>query len=200
MLRRLRRGPAGAPPDPLDPAAFAAFGARSTILPPATVTCPHRIAVGEDVVILSRAWLSVVEEHAGRRYTPSLVIGDRARLGQDLVVACIGSVEIGPDVLTADRVFIGDTSHDYRDPRRPIVEQQMVDPRPVRIGRGAFLGINTVVLPGVTIGENAYVGAGAVVTRDVEARSVVVGNPARVVRRFDEASGTWLEPSAAAAP
>jgi UDP-2-acetamido-3-amino-2,3-dideoxy-glucuronate N-acetyltransferase len=53
------------------------------------------------------------------------------------------------------------------------------------IRRGATLGAGAVVLPGVTIGERAMVGAGAVVTKDVEPDTVVVGNPARVVRRLE---------------
>jgi acetyltransferase-like isoleucine patch superfamily enzyme len=112
-------------------------------------------------------------------------------LGADLVVACTGRVEIGPDVMASDRVFIGDTYHEYRDIHRPIRDQGLAPPRPVRIAAGAFLGIGVIVLPGVTIGENAYVGAGAVVTRDVPARSVAVGNPAHVVSYWDATSGQW---------
>jgi acetyltransferase-like isoleucine patch superfamily enzyme len=100
-------------------------------------------------------------------------------------------VEIGDDVLTADRVFIGDTYHDYRHVPQPVLDQPMRDPRPVSIGAGAFLGINSVILPGVTIGEGAYVAAAAVVNRDVPPRSLVAGNPARVVRHFD--GSKWVE-------
>jgi acetyltransferase-like isoleucine patch superfamily enzyme len=183
-------------PDLMDhrppPDAYAAFGAGSIIAPPARITCPHRIEIGDRVVIMPGAWLSVFEEHRGRSYEPRLRIGDRVEIGQGMVISCIGLIEIGADVLTGDRVFIGDTYHDFRAPDVAVGQQQMVDPRPVRIGRGAFLGIGSIILPGVTIGENGYVGAGAVVTEDVPARCVVVGNPARVVRRWDRATGQWL--------
>jgi len=56
--------------------------------------------------------------------------------------------------------------------------------RPITIGHGAWLGSGAIVLPGVSVGEEAVVGAGAVVTRDVEPRTVVAGNPARVIRRL----------------
>lgn len=174
------------------PEAYAAFGEGSVVAPPATVRCPHRIEVGKGVFIMPGSWLSVMEEHNGRRYEPRLRIGDRVSLGRHVVVACVGSIDIEADVLTADRVFIGDTYHDYRDPDTPVARQRLADPKPVRIGRGAFLGVGAIVLPGVTIGTNSYVGAGAVVTRDVPDRCVVVGNPARVVKRWDEATGTWL--------
>lgn len=55
-------------------------------------------------------------------------------------------------------------------------------PEPARIGRGAWLGANVTILPGVNIGDGAVVGAGSVVTKDVEPNAVVVGSPARKVR------------------
>ena len=56
--------------------------------------------------------------------------------------------------------------------------------RPVRIGRGAWIGFDSCVLPGVTVGEGAVVGARSVVTTDVEPFTIVAGNPARLIRRF----------------
>jgi acetyltransferase-like isoleucine patch superfamily enzyme len=58
--------------------------------------------------------------------------------------------------------------------------------RPVVIERGAFIGVHAVILPGVRVGEGAAVGAGAVVTRDVPPRTIVAGNPARVVRTLED--------------
>jgi carbonic anhydrase/acetyltransferase-like protein (isoleucine patch superfamily) len=164
------------------------FGEGSIVHPPALVIGHRWIEIGDGVVVHPGAFLSVVVEAAGERYDPRLAIGDGVTLGFDAVIACCGSVVIEDHVLTADRVFIGDTFHEYRDVRRPVIEQGLRDPRPVRIGRGAFLGINSVVLPGVTLGEGAYVGANAVVTADVPAHAVVVGNPARVVKRWDGTS------------
>ena len=113
------------------------------------------------------------------------------RIGADMVIACSGSIEIGDEVLTADRVYIGDTYHEYRDVGTPVLHQGLGDPRPVKIGRGAFLGINCAVLPGVTVGEGACVGANAVVTHDVPDHALAVGNPARVVRRWD--GSAWVD-------
>jgi acetyltransferase-like isoleucine patch superfamily enzyme len=106
-------------------------------------------------------------------------------------IACVGEVIIEDDVQTSDRVFIGDTYHGYEDPNLAVIDQPMAYPQPVRIGRGSFLGIGSVVLPGVTIGEQSYVGAGAVVSSDVPARTLVIGNPARPYRHYDGRSGQW---------
>jgi acetyltransferase-like isoleucine patch superfamily enzyme len=176
---------------------LASIGARSIVYPPALIIGHHLIKIGDDVVVNPGAFLSVVTEHRGRQYDPKLVIGDGVQFGHDIVIACCGRVEIGDRVLAADRVFIGDTFHDYRDITRPVLDQPLYDPRPVSIGPGAFLGINSAVLPGVTVGEGAYVGANAVVVQDVPAHSVVVGNPARIVRRWD--GQRWTRPSPAGA-
>lgn len=140
---------------------------------------------------MERTWLSIVEEWVGQRFEPKLTIGSGTRLGRDLCISCSDEIVIGENVLGADHIFIGDSYHDYRNPELPVRLQPMSTPKPIRIGDGAFLGINVIVLPGVTIGDGAYVGAGAVVTSDVPARSVAVGNPARVIKRWDPDSGEW---------
>lgn len=167
-------------------------GNGSIVHLPAVVIGHDRIELGCEVTVNAGSLISVAEEAGGKRYDPRLVIGDRVTLGFGAVIACNGSVEIGDDVLTADRVFIGDTYHEYRDVTRPIARQGLADPRPVSIGPGAFLGIGSAILPGVTLGAGAYVGAGAVVTRDVPAHAVVAGNPARVIRRWD--GNAWIQP------
>src|SRR5687768_2579247 len=132
---------------------FAAMGATSLVCPPTMIRGHERIEVGEDVVVLPGCVLSVVTEEHGRSYEPLLRIGDGVRIGGDAVIGCCGLVDIREHVLTADRIFIGDTFHGYRDPALPILEQPLADPRPVVVERGAFLGINCAVLPGMTVGE-----------------------------------------------
>lgn len=178
---------------PPRPSAFACFGAGSVIVPPARVLAPECIEIGDGVVIHEHAWLSVV--HAVDAVTPRLVLGDRVRIGRFAHVACVGEIIVEDDVLTADGIFLGDTYHGYEDPDTPVSRQPMAKPERIVIRRGAFLGIRSIVLQGVTVGENAYVAAGAVVTRDVPARTIVAGNPARPVRRWDEAARDWLRVS-----
>ena len=70
--------------------------------------------------------------------------------------------------------------------------QQSVTKRPVKIGSNTHLNTNVIVLAGVTIGQHCQIGAGAVVTKDIPPYSVAVGNPARVVKRYNFEKKEWV--------
>jgi maltose O-acetyltransferase len=127
-------------------------------------------AVGEGAAILPRFVCD---------YGFNIAIGARSFVNYDAVMLDVCAIEIGADVQIAPRVQLLTADHPLEAaPRRAGVESG----RPVRIGDGVWLGAGVIVLPGVTIGENTVVGAGAVVTRDLPAGVLAVGNPARVVR------------------
>jgi acetyltransferase-like isoleucine patch superfamily enzyme len=101
-------------------------------------------------------------------------IGNRVRIHTGVYVAQFTTIE--DDVFLAPGVMIANDRH-------PVCRDCLQGPT---IKRGARVGINATLLPGVVIGERALIGAGAVVTRDVPAGTVVAGNPARVVGQVDE--------------
>jgi acetyltransferase-like isoleucine patch superfamily enzyme len=113
--------------------------------------------------------LSVIEHH--------VEIGDNVRIHTQVFIPEFSVLEegcwIGPNVVFTNAKY----------PLSPGVKDSLVGPI---IRRGAKIGANATLLPGVVIGENALVGAGAVVVRDVPAGAVVVGNPARMVRHVSE--------------
>jgi UDP-3-O-[3-hydroxymyristoyl] glucosamine N-acyltransferase len=160
---------------PPPPEAFGAFG-RSIIVPPARVNLPRSIFIGDGVVIHESVWLSVVQSHTD--IVPRLEIHDGVRVGRFCQISCVGEIVIERDVITSDRVQIGDTYHDYRDVNLPATRQPMARPRPVRIGAGSLLGSGVIVLPGTTVGPGAYLVDGAVVSGVVPAGAVMAGNPA----------------------
>lgn len=91
-------------------------------------------------------------------------------------------IEIGDHVTISHRCTL--VSHMATDAQTPLRELYPESAAPVRIGDGAWLCVGATVLPGVSIGENALVAAGAVVTRDVPAGALVAGVPARVVKQL----------------
>jgi acetyltransferase-like isoleucine patch superfamily enzyme len=118
-------------------------------------------------------------------------IGDRCLIGRGSGIVAHERVVIGDDVFTGHHVYITDANHGYEDVTVP-PSRQFAASRPVSIGDASWLGHGTIVLPGVTIGRHVVVGAGSVVTEDLPDRSVAVGNPARVIRRYVDGQG-WVE-------
>lgn len=103
-----------------------------------------------------------------------LRVGARVSINAFVHIWALGGVTIGDDTLIASHVAITSLTHDPRAELYAATQQA----RPVVIGRNVWIGTHAVILPGVTIGDNAVIGAGAVVTRDVPPRTVVVGVPA----------------------
>jgi acetyltransferase-like isoleucine patch superfamily enzyme len=121
-----------------------------------------------------------VEETVSFRFPEQIEIGDDVVFGPyDVIWASARArLTIEDKVLLGPHVTIVTANHGFADAGRQIADHPQVE-RSVRIGRGAWLGANVIVLPGVTIGEGAVLAAGSVVTHDVPAFEIVAGVPAR---------------------
>lgn len=113
-------------------------------------------------------------------YGERLVIGDRTFINADFMVIGGGLVTIGADTLIGPRCAIYTPNH-AEDLTARLEGWEL--PEPVTIGSNVWLGGSVTITPGVTIGDNAIIGAGSVVTRDIPAGAVAVGNPCRPVRQ-----------------
>ena len=133
-------------------------------------------AIGEDTEIRPPLYVD---------YGAHLRIGARSFANFGLVALDVAAITIGDDVQIGPNVQLLTPTHPVEpEPRRAKWEAA----EPIAIGDNVWLGGGAIVLPGVTIGENTVVGAGSVVTRDLPANVVAVGNPARVVRRLDDSA------------
>ncbi len=119
-----------------------------------------------------------------------VIIGSEARVGIGSVV--IGPVRMGDRVGLGQHVFISGFNHGYSDGECDSNSQELVR-KEVIIGAESHIGANSVVVAGVTIGERVQVGAGSVVTKDIPSFSVAVGNPARVIKRYDQQKKEWVK-------
>lgn len=126
-----------------------------------------------------------------------LHIGRDVNINDSVHIGAIEQVVIGDHVLVGSRVFISDHNHgNYQGPHAESAPgippaYRPLSSRPVRIGNSVWLGEQVCILPGVSIGDGAIVGASSVVTHDVPPNSIAVGNPARVIRKFDASTQTW---------
>lgn len=134
--------------------------------------------IGKDTVILEARYANL--HHYGFR---KLIIGDRCFVGDEVKLDVRGGVTMEDDVTLSGRVTIvthinvGFDSH-------PLQKYYPTKEEKVIIRRGAYIGTGAILLPGVTIGKESVVAAGAVVTKDVPPRSVVVGVPAKCIKEL----------------
>ncbi|MFD2873848.1 acyltransferase [Mucilaginibacter ximonensis] len=154
------------------------------------------LQVGDDTVLDCRV---VFETSAGR-----VIVGNNTFIGSSTII-CRSKIEFENDIFVAwGTCFYDHDSHsvDYRH-READIRQQLIDHRnnrnfienknwdvvnskPIKICSNAWIGMNCIILKGVTIGEGAIVGAGSVVTKDVAPWTVVGGNPAKMLKELPE--------------
>lgn len=115
-------------------------------------------------------------------YGSHIHLGEDVFLNYNCVILDVAQVHIGAGTQIGPAVQLYAADHP-RDAQARAAGLELA--RPIRIGRNVWIGGGAIVLPGVSIGDDAVVGAGSVVTRDVAAGATVVGNPARVVRARD---------------
>jgi len=117
-----------------------------------------------------------------------VILGNKVRVGIGSVI--IGPVKMGNGSGLGQNVFVSGFNHGYADGSKNSSEQPL-DIRPTVIEEEAHIGANAVVLAGITIGKRCQVGAGSVVTKDIPPYSIAVGNPARVIKRFNHDTARW---------
>lgn len=134
---------------------------------------PQTFEIGDAVFIGNQTFLQ--GRHDGR-----CVIGAHTWIGPQSYFDC-RDLELGEYVGWGPGAKVLGSEHTGEPKDVPIIQTDLVI-KPVRVGSGADIGVNAVLLPGVTVGEGAIVGAGAVVTKDVPAHAVVAGVPAKLLR------------------
>jgi acetyltransferase-like isoleucine patch superfamily enzyme len=125
--------------------------------------------IGENTVLAPPLYGAALEE---------LRVGDRVFINSNLLAMARGGITIEDDVQIAANVQLLSNNHDPYD-------RQVLTCRPVRICKGAWIGAGASILPGVTVGRHAIVGAASVVTHDVGDYEVVAGKPAKCIRKLD---------------
>ena len=140
------------------------------------------LCCGKDVKI--EAWNNRGSEH----FSPEIIIGNNVFFQDRTHITAINKIIIGNNVLTGSDVLISDNNHGRSD----CVEELMIPPRdrklyskgPIIIGNNVWIGDKACILGAVKIGEGSVIGANTVISKDVPAYSVVVGNPSRIIRTF----------------
>ncbi|HVS92101.1 MAG TPA: acyltransferase [Mucilaginibacter sp.] len=165
------------------------LGSRSKIISPLKIDGASNISIGKKVSIGYKTWLASVPHTGSPRC--SLVIEDGTYIGNFNHIYATSGIRIGKKVLTADKVYISDNLHSYGDINTAIIDQEIKQIQEVTIGDGSWLGENACII-GANIGKGCVVGANAVVTKNIPDYCVVIGIPARIIKRFDMDTGQWV--------
>ena len=162
---------------------FASFGKGSIVVSP-RIFNPEHIYIGEQCLINDKVWLASTGSNS------KLIIGDRVRIGRFSEIFAIQSITIEEGVVMAENTYISDNTHSFDDVNIPIRDQEVIPLNNVVVGSGTWIGRNACIM-GCKIGRNCVIGAFSFVKKDIPDYCVVVGNPARIVKRYNPQSGQW---------
>jgi acetyltransferase-like isoleucine patch superfamily enzyme len=140
-----------------------------------------QIEIGKTARVRFGRWVWIGHGTKIRCHEGEVRIGDKTVLGQECTISAYQHVTIGEQCIIADRVMMIDFDHNVTEVERPI-RVQGIYKRDVQVGNNVWIGYGAQILRGVIVGDNAVIGATAVVSKDVPPNAVVAGIPARVIR------------------
>jgi acetyltransferase-like isoleucine patch superfamily enzyme len=171
---------------------FMKYGRNVYFFPGVHVVKPQYISIGNNVTIGRNVDLFVHPDDPETREA-IIEIGDNVHIGTNNIIGARKKIVFEENVLMGPHVMVGDHSHEYADIEIPVKFQKVTEPGPVRIERDSWIGANAFIMPHVTIGRHAVIGANSVVNRDIPPYSVAVGSPARVIKRYDFELRKWVK-------
>jgi acetyltransferase-like isoleucine patch superfamily enzyme len=132
---------------------------------------------------------SIVEDFAAiNNGVGDVIIGHNVGVGLSNII--IGPVTLGNYVMAGQNVVFSGLNHGFEDITIP-PRLQKVKTSKIVVEDNVWIGANSVITAGVTVGKHAIIGAGSVVTKDIPGYSVAVGNPAKVIKMYNFESGSW---------
>lgn len=162
---------------------------------PSTVYGHQFIEIGNDFRSSRGLKLEAIFEFRGQEFDPKLQIGDNVIIHDYVHIGCINDVRIGNNVLFAGKIFVSDHNHGSFDGALdysiPYYAQPLSKGGHVIIEDNCWIGEGCAILPNVTIGTGSIIGANSVVTHDVPPYSIVGGNPAKLIKKYNHEENRW---------
>jgi acetyltransferase-like isoleucine patch superfamily enzyme len=149
----------------------------------------ENISIHKGVIIQKMTWIAAMP--LTKAENCHLSIGEGTIIGHFNHIFATGEIEIGKKVLTADKVFISDSQHEFSSINIPILDQGIIQLPKVTIGDGSWIGENVCII-GASVGRNCVIGANSVVTRDIPDYSIAVGSPAKVIKKYNFLTNDWI--------
>ena len=141
--------------------------------------------IGDDARLL------FIDEYHGGSYSPFLRIGSGVNIGNRFSCLCSDSVTIGDRTLIASDVFITSYNHGMELEEYSSYGDTPLVSKPVKIGKGCWIGEKAVILPGVELGDRCIVGAGSIVSKSFPDRCIIGGVPAKILKLYNSEKKRW---------
>lgn len=157
------------------------------------------ISLGKNVFIQKDVWLNVPLHELKRKISKKnniIKIGDRSRVGKGSTISAINSIDIENDCLIGLNVTIVDHMHSFQDITTPILDQGVISRGKITLKSGCWIASNVVIMTSgedIEIGKNSIVSANSVVKKNVEDYTIVSGNPAKEIKRFNHKHNKWID-------
>lgn len=167
------------------------FGKGSFIREHAQISGGNNINIGNHTRIYPYSRIECFTNISNQKYNPKLTIGNNVIMGRNTTILCADEISIGNDTMFASYCFISDENHGIDLSLNKRYECQKITTKPIKIGKNCWIGEKVIILPGVNIGDNSIIGAGSVVTKDIPPNCIAVGNPARIIKKYNMKNKEW---------
>ncbi|RJP83254.1 MAG: acyltransferase [Desulfobacteraceae bacterium] len=171
---------------------------------PRRIIQPERMFIGDNVSLGPGSFLIAATHYPSKTmqnfensipvqsFNAKISIGNRVTSTADLQIAAQSEIVIEDDVMFASNIHINDGVHGYETADVAYKYQKISKVAPITIKKGCWIGQNVMIMPGVTIGEFTIIGANSIVKESIPAKCIAAGNPAKVVKRWDERTENWI--------
>jgi acetyltransferase-like isoleucine patch superfamily enzyme len=168
---------------------FKKIGSRSFIINPIKLSYPY-ISCGQHVQIANGGRIEAITSYGNVKFEPEIIFEDNVSIEQNCHITAAGRLSIGQSTTISVGVLIQDTDHDFSILGKNALEQQLLLKETI-IGKNCFIGAGSMILAGTQLGDNCIIGANSVVKGTFPKNCLIVGSPAKTIKKFDATLAKW---------